>query len=53
MMPKRVYKAYEAYKEAKVGYLKELAEKWKDKIDDRAYQALLNYDVYCGEKIND
>lgn len=38
-----IEEAYEAYKEEKVGYLKELAEKWKDKIDDRAYSALVNY----------
>ena len=38
-----IEEAYEAYKEAKVGYLKELAEKWKDKIDDRAYEVLINY----------
>lgn len=41
--------ASEAYRKAKVDYLKALAEKWKDKIDQRAYSALVNY----GEKIND
>lgn len=25
--------------------MKELAEKWKDKIDDLAYEALMNYEV--------
>lgn len=37
--------AFQAYKVAKEDYLKELAEKWKGKIDDRAYQAMLNYEV--------
>ena len=37
--------AFKAYKQAKESYLKELANKWKGKIDDRAYNALLNYQV--------
>ena len=37
--------AYDAYKIAKEIYVKELAEKWKDKIDVRAYEALMNYQV--------
>ena len=37
--------AVKAYKAAKEGYLKELAEKWKDAIDHRAYDALMNYEV--------
>ena len=37
--------AFNAYKQAKENYLKELANKWKGKIDDRAYNALMNYKV--------
>ena len=37
--------AFDAYKQAKENYLKELANKWKGKIDDRAYNALMNYQV--------
>ena len=37
--------AFKAYKEAKESFVKEQAEKWKGKIDDRAYQALMNYQV--------
>ena len=37
--------AFNAYKEAKETFTKEQAEKWKDKIDERAYNALMNYTV--------
>ena len=37
--------AFNAYKQAKEEFIKEQAEKWKGKIDDRAYHALINYKV--------
>ena len=37
--------AFNAYKQAKESFIKELANKWMGKIDDRAYNALMNYTV--------
>ena len=37
--------AYNAYKVAKESFVKEQAEKWKSQIDERAYEALMNYEV--------
>ena len=37
--------AFNAYKTAKESFVKEQAEKWKDKIDPRAYNALMDYEV--------
>ena len=37
--------AFNSYKVAKEDYLKELADKWKGKIDTRAYEALMSYVV--------
>ena len=37
--------AFNAYKTAKESFIKEQAEKWKGKIDNRAYNALMNYTV--------
>ena len=45
--------AFNAYKEAKESFVKEQAEKWKDKIDSRAYNALLNYQVAIIDWITD
>ena len=37
--------AYNAYKEAKESFVKEQANKWKSQIDQRAYNALMSYEV--------
>ena len=37
--------AFQAYKQAKEAYIKEVANKWKDQIDSRVYEALMNYEV--------
>ena len=37
--------AFKAYKKAKESFIKEQANKWKDEIDKRAYEALMNYEV--------
>ena len=37
--------AFKAYKKAKESFIKEQAEKWKGKIDIRAYEALMKYTV--------
>lgn len=37
--------AFQAYKVAKEQAIKDMANKWKDKIDPRAYDALMNYRV--------
>ena len=37
--------AFNAYKQAKEAFVKEQADKWKDKIDPRAYNALMSYTV--------
>ena len=37
--------AFEVYKQAKETHIKEVANKWKDQIDPRAYEALMNYQV--------
>ena len=37
--------AFNAYKTAKESFVKEQAEKWKGQIDERAYNALMNYQV--------
>ena len=37
--------AFNAYKQAKEAFIKEQANRWKDKIDPRAYEALMNYQV--------
>ena len=37
--------AFLAYKQAKETYIKEVANKWKEQIDPRVYEALMKYEV--------
>ena len=37
--------AFQVYKHAKEQYIKEVAEEYKEKIDPRVYEALMNYEV--------
>ena len=37
--------AFYAYKEAKEYYIKEVANKWKDRIDPRVYNALMSWNI--------
>lgn len=37
--------AFEEYKKAKESHIKDVAEKWKGKIDEKAYQALLGWEI--------
>ena len=37
--------AFQAYKEAKENYIKEVADKWKDLISDKVYEAMYNYKI--------
>ena len=41
--------AFNAYKEAKESFVKEQATKWKGQIDERAYLALINYEVHIDD----
>ena len=40
-----IEEAFNIYKIEKEKYIKEVAEGWKDKIDSKVYQALINYQV--------
>lgn len=46
---KTIEEAFQAYKFFKEAHIKEVAEKYKDTIDSRAYQALLNYEVHIND----
>ena len=37
--------AFQAYKEAKEAYIKEVANKWKNQIDPRVYDALMKWEI--------
>ena len=40
-----VEKAFQAYKQAKEAHIKEVANKWRDKIDPKVYEALMIWEV--------
>lgn len=40
-----IEEAFQAYKTAKEAYIKEIANRWKDKIEEKLYNALINYQV--------
>lgn len=46
---KSVEEAFNAYKVEKEAQAKVLAQKWKDRIDHRVYDALINYTVSVGD----
>jgi hypothetical protein len=37
--------AFQAYKIAKEQYIKEVANKWRDKISENVHKALINYTI--------
>ena len=41
--------AFNAYKQAKESFVKEQANVWKSQIDERAYLALINYEVHIDD----
>lgn len=38
-------KVFNVYKREKERYIKEVAKKWKGKIDEKVYEALINWEV--------
>ena len=41
--------AFAAYKQAKEAYIKEVANKWKDQIDPRVYEVLMDWTISVGD----
>ena len=41
--------AFQAYKQAKESYIKEVAEKWKDSVDDKVYESLMNWEIHIDD----
>ena len=42
-------KAFEAYKTAKESHIKLMANLWKGRVDDKVYEALMNYEVHIDD----
>ena len=43
--PSTPEEAFQAYKVAKEAWIKEVADKWKDKLDPKVYKAMYEYQV--------
>lgn len=41
--------AFSAYKEAKEFHIKAVAEKWKGRVDEKVYKALINWEVHIND----
>ena len=41
--------AFQAYKQVKESYIKEVAEKWKDSVDDKVYESLMNWEIHIDD----
>ena len=41
--------AFVVYKKAKESYIKEVAEKWKDSVDDKVYESLMNWEIHIDD----
>ena len=41
--------AFQAYKQAKEAHIKEIANKWKDQIDNRVYKVLISHEVHIDD----
>ena len=41
--------AFNVYKKFKENYIKEVANLWKDRIDDKVYRVLMNYEVHIDD----
>ena len=45
-----ILEAFQAYKEAKEQHIKDVANKWKDQIDPRVYDAMVNFEFKWEDK---
>ena len=42
--------AFQVYKQAKQTYIKDVANKWKDQIDPKVYEALISWEISFDDK---